>query len=158
MNLHHIFNKQLLWVVHTKLELGVLCVPEKLVKTVLHLCRPILFTKNLLSYRFPKQQMANFVLQGILEVKKLRVLMSLELHKLHKVVVSITNLHLHLVPLLSMHCIHSKYIGECVSRWVIMHAFHDKVLELGASKLLSSLVPKRGETSSCYIFIKKIWK
>jgi hypothetical protein len=53
--------------------------------------------------------------------------------KTSKVVVSITNLHL--VPLLSMYGIPSKCIGDCVSKWVIEHTFHDKVLELGASTL-----------------------
>jgi hypothetical protein len=104
----------------------------KACKTVLHLCRQVLFyQKNPLTYRLPKQQMTGFGSQEILEVKKVRVLTSFGLYKVHKVVVSITNLHL--VPRLSMHSIHFKWVGECVSRWVIEHASHDKVLELGAS-------------------------
>jgi hypothetical protein len=61
-----------------------------------------------------------------------------ESKKWDKVVVSITNSHQ--VPLLCMHGIYSKYIGECVSRWVIEHASHDKVLKLGTLDGLALLM------------------
>jgi hypothetical protein len=52
----------------------------------------------------------------------------------YKVVVPIPNLYL--VSCLSMHCVHFKYIGDCVSRLVIVHASHGKVLGLGTTTLM----------------------
>jgi hypothetical protein len=51
----------------------------------------------------------------------------------NKVVVPIPDLYL--VRRLSMHSVHFKCIGECVSRQVIDHASHDKVLGLGTTTL-----------------------
>jgi hypothetical protein len=50
-----------------------------------------------------------------------------------KIVVLISNLYL--VLLSSMPFVHFKCIGERVFRWVIEHAFHSKVLELGTTTL-----------------------
>jgi hypothetical protein len=41
--------------------------------------------------------------------------------------------NLHLLPLLFMHCVHFKCIGECVFRWVMTCASHDRVLGLGTT-------------------------
>jgi hypothetical protein len=46
-------------------------------------------------------------------------------------------LDLYLVLCLSMSFVHFKCIGKCVSRWIIEHAFHDKVLGLGTTILFT---------------------